>query len=249
MRELVRGGTTLVFVTHNLDQMQSICRRAIVLERGRVEFEGSSRDAVGHYMTAMSRAYAKRPTDITDEETAERGAAELLTLRFLDAAGEEVVWVRPRERVRAELTFCLRRPIPKLVIEINMRAAVNENVLSFNSGRDGWLFPGTVGTHRVVLDIPAIPLSSGQYFWNVRMWDADRGTTELDTPLKFPMVIDDEGRATGVLALEHEWICEPRAAARADVTHETECQGCVSDRVGCSPGASASCSSGASGAP
>jgi len=155
--------------------------------------------------------------------------------------------VRSREPVRAELTFRLRREVPKLVIEANVRAAVNESVLSFNSGRDGWQLPGTVGVHRVTLDIPAIPLSGGQYFWNVRMWDADRGTTELDTPLKFPMVIDDEGRATGVLALEHEWTHEPRALARADATVRAECHGCVNDLVGCVLDASASCSNGASG--
>ncbi len=212
MRELVRHGTTLIFVTHNLEQMQAICPRAIVLERGRVTFDGPSRGAVGHYMTAMSRAYAKRPTDLTCKEAGQESAVELSALRFLGAGGEEVVWVRPGEAVRIELIFRLRRPIPRLVVELNMRACVNENVLSFNSARDDLIFPGNIGVHRLTLDVAGIPLAGGQYFWNVRMWDADRGTTELDTPLKFPMVIDDQGRATGTLSLDHEWTFETESA-------------------------------------
>ena len=100
-----------------------------------------------------------------------------------------------------------------------MRALVNENVLSFNSARDDLIFAGKIGVHRLTLDVAGIPLSGGQYFWNVRMWDAQRGTTELDTPLKFPMVIDDEGRATGILALDHEWTFHT----------ESEDSGCVRD--------------------
>lgn len=208
MHELVRGGTTLVFVTHNLEQMQSICSRAVVLERGKSVFAGSSRDAVGHYMKAMSRAYTTCPTDVTGQEHVESQAAELLNVSFVNDAHQEVVWVRPRDRIRARLTFGLCRPIPRLVVEVNMRASVNENLLSLNSGRGGVTFDAAVGVHTVTLTLPGLPVSGGQYFWNVRIWDADRGTTELDTPFRFPLVVDDEGRATGVLCLDHEWAME-----------------------------------------
>jgi len=81
MRRLVHGGTTLVFVTHDLDQMQSICGRAIVLEQGRVAHEGPARDAVGHYMTAMSRAFADRPADLHADDDGHGDTVELLDLR------------------------------------------------------------------------------------------------------------------------------------------------------------------------
>ena len=86
-----------------------------------------------------------------------------------------------------------------------MRAAVHQNLLSVNSGRDGLMFDAPVGQHRVTLALPGIPLSGGHYFWSVRMWDADRGTIELDTPFRFPMVITDDEPATGTLSLEHKW--------------------------------------------
>ena len=205
MHELVRNGATLIFVTHNLDQMQSICPRAIVLDRGRALFAGESREAVGHYLHAMSQAYAARPTDMTAEDHQQDGAVELANLRFINDHGEEVVWVRARDELRAEVTFTLRRPVPRLVVELNMRAAVGDNLLSINSGRDAITFDGTVGEHAVILRLPTLPVGGGQYFWNARMWDADRGTTELDTPFRYPLVVDDEGRATGALSLEHRW--------------------------------------------
>ncbi len=205
MRELVRGGTTLVFVTHNLDQMQSICQRALVLDGGLSVFEGSSREAVGHYLEAMSRTYTQRRTDVVRDNAESPGNVELMSLKFLNEAGEEVVWQRATEPVQAQLTLKLRRPIRHMVVELNMRAAAEENILSFNSGRDGLMFDGRVGELKVILALPRIPLSSGQYFWNVRVWNSDTGETKIDTPLQFPLVIDDEGRATGRLAMDHEW--------------------------------------------
>ena len=205
MRELVQDGTTLVFVTHNLDQMQAICPRAIVLEAGRCSFDGLSKEAVGHYLGAMSRAYPHQRADSPADAQRCSGAVELISVRFLNDAGDEVVWIRSREPVRAVLVFRTKRPIPRLVAELNLKVASQENVLSFNSGRDGLTFKAQPGAHTITLSLPNIPLAGGQYFWNVRMWDADTGTNELETPAKFPMVIDDQGKATGKLTLEHTW--------------------------------------------
>jgi ABC-type polysaccharide/polyol phosphate transport system ATPase subunit len=208
MRELVHNGTTLVFVTHNLEQVQAICRRAIVLEGGAQSFDGSAREAVGHYMTAMSRAYTHRPSDVPADRHDHGGAVELLGVQFLGDHGEAAVWIRPHEVVRAQVTFRLHRPIPRLTVELAARASASENLLCFNSGREARFFAGCTGVNVVTLTIPTIPLAGGRYFWNVRMWDADAGTCELDTPFRFPMVIEDDGGATGALSLAHEWACE-----------------------------------------
>jgi ABC-type polysaccharide/polyol phosphate transport system ATPase subunit len=205
MHELVREGTTLVFVTHQLDQMQSICGRALVLEQGRLTYEGTGQKAVGHYLKVMSRAYAHRPPDLADEQDRQGEAVEMTALRFYDDTGEEVIWVRPRDRVQARLVFRLRRPIRRLIVELSMRASLTENLLCFNSGRDGITFDAPAGTHTLTLTLPRLGLAGGQYFWNVRMWDADTGAAELDTPFRYPLAIDDEGRKTGVVCVEHDW--------------------------------------------
>jgi ABC-type polysaccharide/polyol phosphate transport system ATPase subunit len=220
MRELVAGGTTLVLVTHNLDQMRSICRRALVLEGGRCAFEGPPHDAVAQYLGAMSRTYPARSADVTADGTARGAAVELMGLALLNDADEEAVWIRPREPVRAVLTFRLHRPVHSLVVELNLRASASENVLSFNSGRDGSMFDAAVGVHTVTLALPRIPLAGGHYFWNVRIWDAMTGEILLDTPLRFPMVIDDEGRATGLMTLDHEWSFAPPASEPAALPEE-----------------------------
>jgi len=50
MRDVTREGRTIVFVSHNLAAVRSLCSRAILLEQGRLEFDGETDDAVEHYL-------------------------------------------------------------------------------------------------------------------------------------------------------------------------------------------------------
>jgi ABC-2 type transport system ATP-binding protein len=47
IREMSDEGTTLVIVTHDLDVVSSLCSRGVVLDRGRVSFDGPADGAVG----------------------------------------------------------------------------------------------------------------------------------------------------------------------------------------------------------
>ena len=49
MAELQRAGTTIVVVTHNLGMLRRMCDRAVVLDRGRMVYDGDVDHAVGEY--------------------------------------------------------------------------------------------------------------------------------------------------------------------------------------------------------
>ena len=211
MQALVQGGTALVFVTHNLEQMQAICPQAVVLNSGQVAFAGEARAAVGHYLEAMSHAYRVRPTDLPAGKDGRPTDVELLGVTLRDTTGGQLVWTTAGSEMTAEVQLRLRRPIARAVVELNLRATPRDNLLSFNSGRAGRYFDLPAGTHTVALHVGQLPLASGQYFWSVRVWDADRGTTELNSDRSFPLVVDDQGRGTGILAVDHAWDAQPDA--------------------------------------
>ena len=49
MMELMSGGTTVLFVSHNIEQIESICQKAVWLEKGNVKLIGSVQDVCGAY--------------------------------------------------------------------------------------------------------------------------------------------------------------------------------------------------------
>lgn len=56
MREIVDGGATLLFVSHSLEQLQSMCRRALWLDDGVIREAGDSADVVAAYRESLDQS-------------------------------------------------------------------------------------------------------------------------------------------------------------------------------------------------
>ena len=214
MSELVQSGLTLVFVSHNLEQVRRICPRTVVLEEGRVAFHGPTEQAIEKYVGVLMRDRNGRKADVCGRLVDDAGAAgpRVVSVRFLGADGRGGVSVTPAEPLDIKIRYWLPRPIPRLVIEANMRRDFAQNVISLNSLRDGVTFDAGAGEGCVLIRLPRLPLAGGQYFWNVRMWDADRGTIEVDTSFEYPLVVDDGGRACGMLSMERTWAADDQTS-------------------------------------
>jgi len=55
---LTRNGQTALFVSHNMAAVENLCRRVIVLERGRLAFSGTAREGVNYYIGGSRREIA-----------------------------------------------------------------------------------------------------------------------------------------------------------------------------------------------
>ncbi len=203
MTELVRNGTTLIFVTHNLEQMRKVCDRALVLNQGQRTYIGSPAGAVEHYLQATMRnegavGYADQPPD-------PQRAADVLDLRYLNAMGEPINCVDADAPLRAEVTLRTHRHVPRLAVQVALRHIGGELFISLNSQQQQVTFDLAGGIHRVALELPALPVASGSYFAQVRLWDAEACKLAAETPFKYPLQVEDNGRGTGMLALPHGW--------------------------------------------
>jgi ABC-type multidrug transport system ATPase subunit len=203
MRELVKNGAALVFVTHNLEQMRGICEQALVLDAGYRTFIGSPAEAVGHYLKATMDRVGEM--SYTDQPREANMAANILDLRFLDEQDEPVVCARPDRPLRIEISFEVERPVPRLTLETTIRRTGGDLFVSLNSPQHGVTFNTTPGRYKVVVELPSFPLAGGNYLAMVRAWDADRSELLGETALKYALQVDDGGRSTGMVAMGHSW--------------------------------------------
>ena len=222
MRELVRRGTALVFVTHNLEQMRAVCHRAVVLDRGRATFSGDPAAAVEEYMRATMQAvddhsYMDRP-----REAATTG--RVLGVRYLDKAGREVGTIRNDQPLDIEIAFRLDRLVSRLSVETTIRSLGAGVWVNFNSAREGRTYRAAAGIASVCVHLPSLPLGAGSYLAKVRMWDADRCELVAETPAMYPLLIDDRGRTTGMLALPNEWSLDAEPAGDDTPSEGAPCE-------------------------
>lgn len=55
MKELLGGGTTLLYVSHNIDEVKRLCDHAIWIEKGVDKMQGNAKDVCEAYMEAMKK--------------------------------------------------------------------------------------------------------------------------------------------------------------------------------------------------
>jgi len=56
MSDVAKEGRTVLFVSHNMGAVSNLCSRVIVLNKGAVDFDGSTSDAVQHYYSQFSHS-------------------------------------------------------------------------------------------------------------------------------------------------------------------------------------------------
>ena len=50
MNDITQGGRTILFVSHNMSAVKTLCPRAILLNHGKVEMDGPSSEVIPHYL-------------------------------------------------------------------------------------------------------------------------------------------------------------------------------------------------------
>jgi ABC-type polysaccharide/polyol phosphate transport system ATPase subunit len=84
IQELRRGGTTAVFISHDLDAVERLCDRVLLLEHGRLQTSGPPADVIRNY---RKRLLAHEPPPLPTTHTAV--GLTLLDVRTLDETGRE----------------------------------------------------------------------------------------------------------------------------------------------------------------
>ena len=203
MSEMVRGGTTLIFVTHNLEQMRKVCDRTLVLNQGRATFLGDPADAIEHYLSATMNStgaigYSDQPVD-------DSATAQVTDVLYSDGCGQSVTSADPGHPLRITVSFRTLEQVPRLGIQVNIRRIGGELFTSIGSQQQEVTFDVEAGDHEVSLTLPSFPVAAGTYYTQIRLWDADQCRLLVETPYRYPLQIDDGGNGTGMLALPHSW--------------------------------------------
>ena len=75
MNDVAREGRTVLFVSHNLGTVQSLCRRGVLIREGRVVADGKTTDTVAEYLRTLEEA-----SSASIAERIDRSGQGLMTL-------------------------------------------------------------------------------------------------------------------------------------------------------------------------
>jgi lipopolysaccharide transport system ATP-binding protein len=170
MQDVSRGdGRTVLFVSHNMDAVQRLCTRSVLLERGRVVASGATPGVVAQYLARADAPSAPGAwIDLAGVDRTGSGVARTLMARYwsdLDEAGGQPY---PDGPLTIGLAIgagapCTIASLAVTLYDLQGTKLVNADTIAL--GRSLRLEPGE---HRITLRIESLHLNPGVY--RVGLW-------------------------------------------------------------------------------
>jgi lipopolysaccharide transport system ATP-binding protein len=191
MGDVARVGRTILFVSHNMQAIQSLCTSAMQLDRGRITRIGEPRAVVAHYLASIDRV----ASEVTwPEETAPGDQqVKLLGVRVFGPPPNTGGTCSSRDDVTVELDFVAHSSSPGLCVGFDL--ITSEGVLvarSYHTDLPPERWPHVrLGKNRWCCTIPRGLLNAGVYFLSPRIGIHNMyWIIHLDPVIRFEVVLD-----------------------------------------------------------
>lgn len=161
-------GRTVLFVSHNLAAVQSLCKRGIVLEKGRMTFDGSVDSAIEKYVQTIGRHARSSGFDGGIESNG-------FTLKELAVRGEsdgQEIMVQAGRPCTFRVAVAGRTDVPSIVVTVWLSGGFGERVLLLSSRLAGASVQGFSERLDCEVRVGQLMLMPGRYHLNVALFTA-----------------------------------------------------------------------------
>ena len=202
-------GGTIVFVSHDAAAVERLCERSVLLDAGRVAYDGPTREAIARYRRTLA--------DETDP--AERGAglrewgsgeATIASAALVGQEGAERLQFLSGEPFALRIAVAATDgvPPPRLQLELRDDAGTLVAGQAVDLGDLGWA--ASNGERSIRFDIGSLPLADGRFHLRLGLTDesGERLYHQLDDALAF--VVYPGGEERGFVRFAGSWALEEK---------------------------------------
>jgi lipopolysaccharide transport system ATP-binding protein len=167
MRDISTEGRTVLFVSHNMAAIRSLCSRGILLAKGEKVFEGSAGECVDRYLAEVTQN-ATNEVDLTNVRRPKVADTTLKINKVRLGSRDGRPLIRAGDPVDIEMFFSVDAPLEDVVLGINVSSGDNVSILECrNSHSYGAIDELLPGEYSIQCRIEQNVLSPGMYVLNV----------------------------------------------------------------------------------
>ncbi len=206
-------GGTLLFVSHDLGAVQSLCNKAIWLDEGRVRAVGKPVDVVMAYLNQVAR----REEDKASMEPARNlrqgrnrwgtGKVQIIDVQLCDGTGTPRYVFVTGSTMEIRLRYYVEGEVKEPVFGIAIHHQNGTHICGPNTDFSGLRISSLQGEGLVVYRIPALPLLEGGYTVSAAVVARDNSETYdyHDRAYPFRVSLGVPRERYGVVTLKGEW--------------------------------------------
>jgi lipopolysaccharide transport system ATP-binding protein len=170
MATITRGGRTILFVSHQLGSISSLCSRTIVLDRGQISFIGDTASSISHYLSKEQNTVLGVDLPATTPRSG-NGKVRFQKIWITDLQGREQVSVVSGQTVVFNFALLKKSSssIHKVSVGFSLHNYLNDYISILYSDYHGQLFNLTSSQSTIECSVANFPFSAGKYLLHVRI--------------------------------------------------------------------------------
>jgi lipopolysaccharide transport system ATP-binding protein len=190
MGDVAREGRTILFVSHNMQAIQSLCRQALLIDKGKITATGDPKAVVARYLDSI--AEMSSAIEWTDQAAPGNGEIKLKAMRVLTDNATGGIY-SSSEELKVEMEFIARSKHSGLCIGfdvVNSDGTVVARSYQTDLPPDQWPHI-QLGENRWSCLIPRGLLNAGLYYISPKIgvhnmyWIVD-----MDPTIRFEVILD-----------------------------------------------------------
>lgn len=162
IREFQTEGRTIIIVSHALDQIQSLCDRVVVMDKGKLVYDGIPVTAIQRFRKLLSENTVgqARPDQISR-------ALEIRAVEICDNDGARLDQLSAGEEITLQVGVDMLRPIERWAIGFSVDSSLGQIALASNTDLLDVVLAPLNASRTVAISFTTVGLAPGRYTVNV----------------------------------------------------------------------------------
>ncbi len=198
MREFKEQKKTIIYVSHQMHEVEKICDKVMVLAKGINSFSGEPNEAIDRYRSAITSAM--------EEDSQQIGTGEVLVTKVetLDAQGAAKREFAEGQRVTIRVHYDARQKV-SAIVSIVIYAGDGTLLTHMRTDADNFSFGPLNGRGYVDLKVDVSHLNPNYYQFSVTLLKEDRVAIYDMHFKKFHFLLKGGHKVHGLCYLDHQW--------------------------------------------
>lgn len=206
--QLRREGVTILFVSHSLDSVQQICKRAVWVDLGRIIADGSADSIVKQYVW---HTYEANPVAAIDPQERRwgNGKVKIERVRLLNGNGLEQSTFKTNEPLTIQIHYRAPQPVEQPVFGLAIHRSDGSHLTGPNTQYNNYEIPLIDGPGIIEYQVSRLPLLEGTYYISVVACSQSLSMAEVfdfhDQLYPFRVYHGQSQERLGLIALNGTW--------------------------------------------
>jgi lipopolysaccharide transport system ATP-binding protein len=219
MNSVTKSGRTVIFISHNMVAVHQLCKRALLMDKGKVIVDGQVDDVINAYNNFQDPSSVHGDGE-TDNLQGTKPFAPKLVKRIIlsDETGKKMTRFRMGGPMKVILELSGVSTYRNAQINLIFKSELGQKITSTSTVFTGVKYVGTRQEHEyAIVQIPRIPFTPGSYWIDISVTRPGvERLVEIEQASKFDVMESDIfgtgfqiTSRSGIVYLESEWVIQP----------------------------------------